>query len=109
MGIDMEHNTNNTCRHGDKCVRIWNSREMCMHPWIHIRRNQNNKHGGRKGGQTYAQGYAYNKITVPEIRIEFVEKEERKQRGGYEYKIEHKQRSARNTGTKTGRDENIHK
>ena len=27
---------------------------------IHIRRNQNNKHVDRKGGQTYEQGHAYN-------------------------------------------------
>jgi len=37
--------------------------------------------------------------------LDFVEKEERKQKGGYEYRTEHKTRSARNTGTKTGREE----
>jgi len=46
---------------------------------------------------------------VTEVSIEFTEKEERKQEGGYEYKTEHKPRSARNTGRKTGREENIHR
>ena len=41
--------------------------------------------------------------TVTQVSIKFVEKEERKQKGGYEYRTEHKTRSARNTGRKTGR------
>jgi len=46
--------------------------------------------------------------TVTEVSIKFVEKEERKQRGGYEFRTEHKTRSARNTGRQTGREERIH-
>jgi len=41
--------------------------------------------------------------TVTKVSIKFVEKEERKQKGGYEYKAEHKTRSTRNTGRKTNR------
>ena len=37
----------------------------------------------------------------------FAENEEREQKGGYGYKTKHKPRSARNTGTKTGREESI--
>jgi len=40
--------------------------------------------------------------------IEFAGKEERGQKGSYEYKTQHKRRSARNTTRKTGREENIH-
>ena len=39
MGTSVEHNTNNTCEHGDKCVRIWTRREMHIHFQIHIHRN----------------------------------------------------------------------
>jgi len=39
------------------------------------------------------------------VSIKFVEKEERQQKGGYEYITEHKTRSARNTARKTGREE----
>jgi len=42
------------------------------------------------------------------VSIDFVQKEERKQKVGCEYKTEHKTRSARNTGRKTGREESIH-
>jgi len=35
------------------------------------------------------------------VSIKFVKKEERKQKGGYEYRSEHKPRSTRNTGKKT--------
>ena len=38
----------------------------------------------------------------------FVEKEERKQKGGYENRTEHKTSSVRNTGRQTGREESIH-
>ena len=31
IGINIEHNTNNICEYGDKCVRIWKRREMRMH------------------------------------------------------------------------------
>jgi len=31
MSIIIEHNTNNTCINGGKCVRIWKRREMRMH------------------------------------------------------------------------------
>ena len=54
------------------------------------------------------QGQAYNKSTVLQICIEFTEKEEREQKGSHEYKTRHKPRSARNTGTKTVREKNIH-
>ena len=54
------------------------------------------------------QDYAYIKSTVTKVSIEFAEKEDRKQKGGYEYKTEHKPRSARNTGRKTCREESIH-
>ena len=46
--------------------------------------------------------------SVTEVSIEFVEKEEPKQRDGYEYRTEHKTRSVRNTDWKTGREESIH-
>jgi len=68
----------------------------------------NNKHADRKGGKTYVQGYAYNKITVPDICIEFAGKEEREKKRSYEYKTKHKPRSALNTIKKTGREESIH-
>ena len=42
------------------------------------------------------------------MSIKFVRNEERKQKGGYEYRTEHKTRSARNTGRSTGREEIIH-
>ena len=60
----------------------------------------------RKGGQIHEQGDAYMKSTVTKVSIEFSEKEDRKQQGGYGYKTEHKPRNARNTGIKTGREEN---
>ena len=28
MDISVKHNTNNTCKNGDKCARIWERREM---------------------------------------------------------------------------------
>ena len=46
--------------------------------------------------------------TVTQVSIKFVEKEERKQKGGYEYRTEPKTRSARNTDRKTGREESTH-
>ena len=61
MGISIEHNTKNTRENGNKCVRIWKRREMRILDEIQIRRNYNNKHVHRKGGQTYGQGHAYNK------------------------------------------------
>ena len=76
-----------------------------MNVQIHIRRNQNNKDVDGKGGQVYEQGYEYINFTVTQVSIEFVEKEERKQKGGYEYRTEHKTRSARKKGRKTGREE----
>ena len=45
--------------------------------------------------------------TVTEVCIKFVEKEERKHKGGQEYRTKHKTRSACNTGRKTGREESI--
>ena len=45
--------------------------------------------------------------TVTKVSVKFVEKEERKQKGGYEFRTEHKTRSARNTGRNSGREENI--
>jgi len=65
-------------------------------------------HADRKGGQTLEQGCAYIKSTVTTVSIEFEEKEERKQKGGYDYETEHKPRSARNTARKTGREESIY-
>ena len=41
---------------------------------IHIRRNQNNKQVDRKGGQTYEQGHAYTKSTMPKICVDFAGK-----------------------------------
>ena len=46
--------------------------------------------------------------TVTKLCIKFIEREERKQKGGYEYTTEHRTRSARSTGRKTGREESIH-
>jgi len=40
--------------------------------------------------------------------MEFVGKEERKQKGGYEYRTNHKTRSTRNTDRQTGKEESIH-
>jgi len=45
---------------------------------------------------------------VTEVSIKFLEQEERRQKGGKEYRTEHKTRSARNTGRKTGREESLH-
>jgi len=42
---------------------------------------------------------------VTQVSIEFVEKEERKQKGVFEYRIQHKTRIARKTGRKTGKKE----
>jgi hypothetical protein len=39
IGINVEHNTNNTHEYDDTCVRIWKRREMRMYVWIHVRRN----------------------------------------------------------------------
>jgi len=39
IGINIEHNTNNTYEYGDKCVRIWKRREIRVYVSIHIRRN----------------------------------------------------------------------
>ena len=39
IGINVEHNKNNTYEYSDTCVRIWKRREMRMYVWIHIRRN----------------------------------------------------------------------
>jgi len=30
-GISIDHSTNNTYEKGDKCVRIWKRRKMCIH------------------------------------------------------------------------------
>ena len=107
MGRGIQHNTSNTYENGDKCVRIWKRGEMRIRVSIHTRRMQSDKRADRKGGQTYEQGHAYNKSTVPKIFIEFAGKEEREQKRGYEYKTKHKPRRARNTGRKTGREESI--
>jgi len=45
--------------------------------------------------------------TMTKVPIKFVEKEERKQKGGYKYKTAHTTRIARNIGRKTGREESI--
>ena len=45
--------------------------------------------------------------TVKQLSFEFVEKEERIPKGSYEYRAEHKTRSVRKTGRKTGREESI--
>ena len=50
----------------------------------------------------------YIKSTVTTVSIEFAETEERKQKSGYDYETEHKPHSVRNTGRKTGREENTH-
>ena len=71
-------------------------------------RHMNDKHADRKGGQTYEQGHAYNKSTVPKICIEFEGKAEGEKKGGYEYKTKQKSCSARNTTRKTGTESNIH-
>jgi len=75
-----------------------------MYVSIHIHRNLNKEDTFRKGTQTWEQGCAYIKSTMTKVE----EKEDRKQKGGYEYKTKHKPRSARNTGRKTGREESIH-
>jgi len=46
--------------------------------------------------------------TVKKVSVKFAEKEEREQKGGYEFRTEHKTRSACNRGRKTGREESIH-
>jgi len=85
-GRSIQHNTNNTYENGDRCVQIWKRREMCFHVYIHTCRMQNNKHADRKGGQTYEQGHAYNKSTVPKICIEFEGNEEREKGFFFGYK-----------------------
>jgi len=80
MGISIEHNTNNTYENGDKRVRIWKRREMCMYVYIQIRRNYNNKHADIKGGQKYGQGHAYNKSTVPRYVLNSQERRKRTER-----------------------------
>ena len=77
--ISTEHNTNNTHENGDRCVRTQKRREMRIYVYIQIRMIQNNKDGDREGGQTdrgqtYEQGHAYNKNTVPKICINSQEK-----------------------------------
>jgi len=42
------------------------------------------------------------------VSIEFVDKEERNKKGGYEYRAAHKIRSAQNTDRQAGREESIH-
>ena len=71
----------------------------------HTQEIQNNRHADREEGQTYEQGHAYNKSTVPKICIGFAGQEEREQKGCYEYKTKYKLRSARNIGRKTGKEE----
>jgi len=39
MGRNVEHNTKDTYEYGGKCVRIWKTREMLTHFYVHIRRN----------------------------------------------------------------------
>ena len=73
-----------------------------MNVQINIR-NQNNKDVNEKGGLVYEQGYEYINSTVSQVSIDFVEKEERKQKGVH--RTEHKTRSARKIGRKTGREE----
>jgi len=46
--------------------------------------------------------------TVTQVFIKSAEKEERKQKGGYEFRTEHKTRSKCNTCRKTGKEESIH-
>ena len=46
--------------------------------------------------------------TVTQVTIKFVEEATNYQKGGYEYRTEHKTRSARNTGKTTGSEESIH-
>ena len=36
MGVSIQHNTNDSYENGDRCVRIWKSREMRIHVYIHI-------------------------------------------------------------------------
>jgi len=31
MGISIEHDTKNTYENGNKCVRIWKRRDVCIH------------------------------------------------------------------------------
>ena len=102
--ISTEHNTSNTYENGDECVWIWKRREVRIHVYTHIRRNSNNKHTNRKGGQTYEQGHAHNKITVPKKMYWIRRKRRKRTKGGYEYRSKHKPRSVCNTG----REEIIH-
>jgi len=46
--------------------------------------------------------------TVTKVSHKFVEREESKQKVGYEYRTEHKTRSVLNTGRNRGREERIH-
>jgi len=48
------------------------------------------------------------KSTATKVSIGSSEKEDRKKKGGYEYKTKHKPRNVCNTGRKTSREENIH-
>ena len=57
--VNIEQNTKHTYEHGDKCVWIWKRREMRIHVYMHVRRNQRNEDADGKGGQSCEQGYAY--------------------------------------------------
>ena len=81
---------------------------MRNHVQIHIRRNENSKDVDREGKQVYENGFAYINSTVTKVSIEVVEKQETKPKGACENRTKHTTRSARNTGIKTSREENIH-
>ena len=66
----------------------------------HIRRTQRNEGAVGKGGQAFEHGHVHINRHCDKVSIKFVEREERKQIGGYEYRTKHKTRSARNTGRK---------
>ena len=61
-----------------------------MYTQLHIHRSQRNEDTDGKGVQEYEQGYAYINNTVTQVSIRFVKQEKEKEKGGGEYRTEHK-------------------
>jgi len=57
--VNIEQNTKHTYEYSDKCVWIWKRKEMRIHVYLHVRRNQRNEDVDGKRVQAYSQVYAY--------------------------------------------------
>ena len=60
--VNIEQNTKHIYECGDKCVWICKRRQMRIHIYIHVRRNQTNEDVDGKRFQAYSQVYAYTGI-----------------------------------------------